>query len=380
MAFYAKNDLQHPQKTTTMKRAFYSLVAIFALLAISSCENGVLQNRGLLENKVSLYEGFDSNIYNGEVIMFEYQCQFATTVDIVVSDSNNKPLQELSREIEPFPAGGEPGYKVFQFSLDVGDYRGNATLKMTYEDVKKSATSANVKSVVKEMVIGDRGAVTLDDLRITRTFEEIVHFSVSIGDADLLAYTWMPTDEYVEQSADEIFEKGWMENMRDYGLHWGGYYENPKRYTTFIDKLTPDTEYVLQLAAKNDFSVATKQITFRTKAPEPPTPAVDFKSLEIVSITDNSVTLTAEIANTKQLSYHICEGEVCDCEFELIMAGMHVVWFENESQSSFESPVKITFEIKNLRPNTTYGIYVNASGRYTSQERTVVVTTASANE
>jgi hypothetical protein len=359
-----------------MKRAFYSLVAIFALLAISSCENGVLQSRGLLENKVSLYEGFDLNVYNGEVIMFEYQCQFTTTVDIVVSDSNNKPLQELSREIEPFPAGGEPGYKVFQFSLDVGDYRGNATLKMTYEDVKKPATSANVKSVVKEMVIGDRGAVTLDDLRITRTFEEIVHFSVSIGDADLLAYTWMPANEYVEQSADEIFEKGWMENMRDYGLHWGGYYENPKTYTTFIDKLTPDTEYVLQLAAKNDFSVATKQITFRTKAPEPKIPDVEFLNLSVASNTANAITLAAEIANTEQLSYHICKGDACDCEFELYMASLISVWYDNGE--SFEKPITVTFEIKNLQPNTSYYIDVHAGARYSSQKRTIVVTTAQA--
>ena len=33
-----------------------------------------------------------------------------------------------------------------------------------------------------------------------------------------------------------------------------------------------------------------------------------------------------------------------------------------------------------LIQKTTYGIYVHAGGRYTSQERTVVVTTASANE
>ena len=363
-----------------MKRAFYAFVAIVTLCAISSCENATPQNNEPLENSVSLEEGCDLDVYNGERLGFQYRCQFATRVDIVISDCNDNLLQAKSWQLEPFPSGGEPGYTVFLFNIDVGDYRGEATFTMTYEDLKCPGEAPRNKLIVEEMEIGDRGAVTIKELKITRTYEETVHFSAVVGDADMLAFTWTPTSEYVEQSVEEIFDKGWQVDMLNYGMHWGGGYENPKSYSDFISKLSPDTEYVLQMAAKNDFSETREQVTFRTNAPEPPTPAVDFKSLEIVSITDNSVTLTAEIANTKQLSYHICEGEVCDCEFELIMAGMHVVWFENESQSSFESPIKVTFEIKNLLPNTTYGIYVNAGGRYTSQERSVVVTTASANE
>ena len=365
-----------------MKKLFYTLLAMIALGIASSCENiGGESNIGPLQNTIEFYSGCDMTVYNGERMGVMYWCDFATTAEIVITDSDNNVLQELSFQLKEQPPGlWVPGYYGYHWKIDVGDYLGKATFKMTYEDLKESGSPNRVSTTVSEMDIVERGAATLDGLKTTRMYEEIAHFSVVVENADMLAFTCTPAAEYVKQSVEEVFEKGWCENMQEYGMDWGGGFENPKTYNQMIDKLTPDTEYVLQMAAKNDFSETREQITFRTKAPEPPTPAVDFKSLEIVSITDNSVTLTAEIANTKQLSYHICEGEVCDCEFELIMAGMHVVWFENESQSSFESPIKVTFEIKNLLPNTTYGIYVHAGGRYTSQERSVVVTTASANE
>ncbi len=361
-----------------MKRAFYAFVAIVALCAISSCENATPQNNEPLENSVSLEEGCDLDVYNGERLGFQYRCQFATRVDIAISDCNDNLLQAKSWQLEPFPSGGEPGYKVFIFNIDVADYRGKATFTMTYEDLKCPGEAPRNKLIVEEMEIGDRGAVTIKELKITRTYEETVHFSAVVGDADMLAFTWTPTSEYVEQSVEEVFEKGWCENMQEYGMVWGGGFENPKTYNQMVDKLTPDTEYVLQLAAKNDFSVATKQITFRTKAPEPPTPDVEFKSLDVVSVTDSSITLAAEIANAQHLWYHICEGEVCECEFELIMATRQRVWFEDESQSSFENPVTVTFEIKNLRPSTTYHIHVEANARYSYQNRSLVVTTAPA--
>ena len=359
-----------------MKKLFYSIVVSIMLCSLSSCENVAQQTKEPLQNTMTMCEGCDFDVYNGEELGFKYWCQFATSVDIVITDYNNEVLQEVSRQLEPFPAGGEPGYRRFCFKIDVGDYRGRATFAMRYEDLKNPGEAARVKLLVENMTIGDRGAVTLEGLKITRIYEESVQFSVVVGNADEFAFYWVPASEYVEQSADEIFEKGWTIDMLEYGSSWGGSYYNPKTYATSINRLSPDTEYVLQLAAKNEISVVTEQITFRTKAPEPPTPPVDFKSLEIESITESTITLTAEIANTKQLLYHICEGESCDCEFETIMAGMRVVWREDQTQSSFENPIKVTFEIKNLRPSTTYYIEVNAGAQYTSQKRTLVVTTA----
>ena len=360
-----------------MKKVFYSIVAIIALFATSSCEDGTTQANEPLQNKVLLCDGCDFDVYNGEELGYMYWCQFATTVDIVISDCNNNVLQEISRQLKPIPADEVPGYGILCFKIDVGDYHGKATFAMKYEDWKNTGEAPRVNIVFEDMMIGKRAAVSLDDLQITRIYEEIVHFSIVVGDADMLAFTWMPASEYVEQSADEIFEKGWVVDMLNYGSDWGGGYRNPKTYVECIDKLTPDTEYVLQLAAKNGFSVTTEKITFRTKAPEPPTPPVDFKSLEVVSITDHSITLTAEIANAEQLGYHICEGDSCDCDFLVVMAGWHLVWLEDESESSFKSPIKITFDIKNLLPDTAYYIKVDANARYTSQSHTIVATTKS---
>ena len=363
-----------------MKKLFYTLLAMIALGIASSCENiGGESNIGPLQNTIEFYSGCDMTVYNGERMGVMYWCDFATTAEIVITDSDNNVLQELSFQLKEQPPGlWVPGYSGYHWKIDVGDYLGKATFKMTYEDLKESGSPNRVSTMVSEMDIVERGAATLDGLKTTRMYEEIAHFSVVVENADMLAFTCTPAAEYVKQSVEEVFEKGWCENMQEYGMVWGGGFENPKTYNQMIDKLTPDTEYVLQLAAKNDFSVATKQITFRTKAPEPPTPDVEFKRLDVVSVTDSSITLAAEIANAQHLWYHICEGEVCECEFELIMATRSSVWFEDESQSSFENPVTVTFEIKNLRPSTTYHIDVEANARYSYQNRSLVVTTAPA--
>ena len=376
-------------KTATMKKLFYLLIATFTLYTISSCENssqqeqveqeqeqGQEQEKEHLTNTVQLYPGCNFIVYNGEDLGFKYWCEFATTAKIVITDRNDNVLQEKSFQLKTLPSGEwEPGYMAFQLTIDVGDYLGNATFKMTYEDLQMEGAPNNVTTMVAEMEIVEREAVTLNDLKVTRIYEEIAHFSVVVGNADMLAITVTPAADYVTQSVDEVFENGSKYDMAEYGMDMGVGYENPKTFVDNINKLIPDTEYILQVAAKNGFSETTQFISFRTKAPEAPMPNVDFKALSVVTTTENSVTLAAEIANTKQLSYHICEGDACNCDFEFYMASLQLVWHENESSSSFERPITVTFDIKNLQPSTTYFIDVLAGSTYTSQKRSIVITT-----
>lgn len=361
-----------------MKKLVYTLLAMIALGIASSCkDNGGESNIGPLQNTIQFYSGCDMTVYNGESMGVMYWCDFATTAEIVITDSDNNVLQELSFQLKEQPPGlCAPGYYGYRWTIDVGDYLGKATFKMTYEDLKESGSPNRVSTTVSEMDIVERGAATLDGLKATRMYEEVAHFSVVVENADMLAFTCTPAAEYVKQSVEEVFEKSWHENMQEYGMDWGGGFENPKTYTQMINKLTPDTEYVLQVAVKNDFSEATQNITFRTKAPEPKIPDVEFLNLSVVSNTANAITLAAEIANTEQLCYHICKGDACDCEFELYMASLISVWHDNGE--SFEKPITVTFEIKNLQPNTSYYIDVHAGARYSSQKRTIVVTTAQA--
>ena len=254
-----------------MKKFVYTLLAMIALGVASSCENnGGWLNIGPLQNTIEFYSGCDMTVYNGESMGVMYWCDFATTAEIVITDSDNNVLQELSFQLKEQPPGlSAPGYYGYRWKIDVGDYLGKATFKMTYEDLKGLGSPNRVSTTVSEMDIVERGAATLDGLKATRIYEEIAHFSVVVENADILAFTCTPAAEYVKQSVEELFEKSWHENMQEYGMSWGGGFENPKTYTQMINKLTPDTEYVLQVAVKNDFSEATQNITFRTKAPEP---------------------------------------------------------------------------------------------------------------
>ena len=96
--------------------------------------------------------------------------------------------------------------------------------------------------------------------------------------------------------------------------------------------------------------------------------------IDIEALTSSKVTLGIFVKNADTLTYHICEGDSCNCISSDIEAGRTDITYNNNG--SFVISEYPTFEIEGLKPNTTYHITVMGSNRISTAHKEITFTTA----
>lgn len=119
-------------------RAKYRLGgAILSLLAIVSCSTGCGNGEGMMtcydpvtgHNYITAPENLQSaKLRNGDVLIFKGYCNFPTKATLTLLDKADKELQHKEYTLESV-------YEEFdlEFEVEVGDYRGIATLRIVYD-------------------------------------------------------------------------------------------------------------------------------------------------------------------------------------------------------------------------------------------------------
>ena len=115
-------------------RAKYRLGgAILSLLAIVSCgpEGGITTCYDVFtgHNNISVSESQQlTELRNGDVLIFKGLCEFPTKATIMLLDKAERELQRKEYMLDAV-------YQVLdlEFEVEVGDYRGDAILRITYD-------------------------------------------------------------------------------------------------------------------------------------------------------------------------------------------------------------------------------------------------------
>ncbi|MBQ5594892.1 MAG: hypothetical protein IIU78_04205 [Alistipes sp.] len=208
-------------------------------------------------------------------------------------------------------------------------------------------------------------------------YQDIIYCNCNVRDADEIAYMAMPSSEYDyynQTTAEEVFERGTIVDLAPYKEGKG---DNPYPIELYyyIDGLTPDTEYMVFSAALNKttglYSMSYSQI--KTQAAD----GEEYKAFlwepHAEAIAEDSATLSMLLKYADTLSYHICEGDSCDCSAEDIAGTMIPVEFDNIR--SFIDILYPTIELKGLKPNTTYTVTIEAKNPISTTVSTTSFTT-----
>lgn len=208
-------------------------------------------------------------------------------------------------------------------------------------------------------------------------YQDIIYGNCNVRDADEIAYMAMPQSEYDyynQTTAEEVFERGTIVDLAPYKEGKG---DNPYPIELYyyIDGLTPDTEYMVFSAALNKttglYSMSYSQI--KTQAAD----GEEYKAFlwepHAEAIAEDSATLSMLLKYADTLSYHICEGDSCDCSSEDIAGTMIPVEFDNIR--SFIDILYPTIELKGLKPNTTYTVTIEAKNPISTTVSTTSFTT-----
>ena len=223
----------------------------------------------------------------------------------------------------------------------------------------------------------DRAKPSFVNGMIGARYQDIIYCNCNVRDADEIAYMAMPSSEYDyynQTTAEEVFERGTIVDLAPYKEGKG---DNPYPIELYyyIDGLTPDTEYMVFSAALNKttglYSMSYSQI--KTQAAD----GEEYKAFlwepHAEAIAEDSATLSMLLKYADTLSYHICEGDSCDCSAEDIAGTMIPVEFDNIR--SFIDILYPTIELKGLKPNTTYTVTIEAKNPISTTVSTTSFTT-----
>ena len=223
----------------------------------------------------------------------------------------------------------------------------------------------------------DRAKPSFVNGMIGARYQDIIYCNCNVRDADEFAYMAMPSSEYDyynQTTAEEVFERGTIVDLAPYKEGKG---DNPYPIELYyyIDGLTPDTEYMVFDAALNKttglYSMSYSQI--KTQAAD----GEEYKAFlwepHAEVIAEDSATLSMLLKYADTLSYHICEGDSCDCSAEDIAGTMIPVEFDNIR--SFIDILYPTIELKGLKPNTTYTVIIEAKNPISTTVSTTSFTT-----
>lgn len=224
----------------------------------------------------------------------------------------------------------------------------------------------------------DRATPSFVNGMICARYQDIIYCNCNVRDADEIAYMAMPQSEYDyynQTTAEEVFERGTIVDLAPYKESID---DNSDliRINYYIDGLTPNTEYMIFNAALNK---ATGIYTLRfysdikTQAPDGQEYEVFLWDPHAETIAADSATLTMLLKYADTLSYHICEGENCDCYAEDIAKTMTAVEFDNIK--SYIDVLYPTIEFEGLKPNTTYTVTIEAKNPISTTVSTTTFTT-----
>ena len=224
----------------------------------------------------------------------------------------------------------------------------------------------------------DRATPSFVNGKIGARYQDIIYCNCNVLDADEIAYMAMPQSEYDyynQTTAEEVFERGTIVDLAPYKESID---DNSDliRLNYYIDGLTPNTEYMIFNAALNK-ATGIYSLRFysniKTQAPDGQEYEVFLWNPHAETIAADSATLTMVLKYADTLSYHICEGENCDCYAEDIAKTMTAVEFDNiKSHIDVLHP---TIEFEGLKPNTTYTVTIEAKNPISTTVSTTTFTT-----
>ena len=224
----------------------------------------------------------------------------------------------------------------------------------------------------------DRAKPLFVNGNIGARYQDIIYCNCNVRDADEIAYIAMPQSEYDyynQTTAEEVFERGTIVDLTPYKESID---DNSDliRLNYYIDSLTPNTEYMIFNAALNK-ATGIYSLCFysdiKTQAPDGQEYEVFLWDPHAETIAADSATLTMLLKYADTLSYHICEGENCDCYAEDIAKTMTAVEFDNiKSHIDVLYP---TIEFEGLKPNTTYTVTIEAKNPISTTISTTTFTT-----
>ena len=209
-------------------------------------------------------------------------------------------------------------------------------------------------------------------------YQDIIYCNCYVSDADEIAYMAMPQSEYDyynQTSAEEVFERGTIVDLAPYKESID---DNSDliRLNYFIDGLTPNTEYMMFIAALNKASgiyFLNFYSDIKTQAPDGQEYEVFLWDPHTEVVTKNSATITMILKYCDSLSYHICKGESCDCNAKEVATKMIPIEFDKVK--SFLNTVYPTIELEGLEPYTTYTVTIKAKNPMSTKISTVTFTT-----
>lgn len=209
-------------------------------------------------------------------------------------------------------------------------------------------------------------------------YQDIIYCNCYVSDADEIAYMAMPQSEYDyynQTTAEEVFERGTIVDLAPYKESIDDN-SDPIRLNYFIDGLTPNTEYMIFIAALNKASgiyFLNFYSDIKTQAPDGQEYEVFLWGPHTEVVTKNSATITMILKYCDSLSYHICKGESCDCNAKEVTTKMIPIEFD--TVKSFLNTVYPTIELEDLEPYTTYTVTIKAKNPMSTKISTVTFTT-----
>lgn len=126
-----------------MKNHCFLLFAcvLFSVLSLVACskDEHPMQNLVIISQKYQ-----EADVRNGDIILLNYCCEFATTVEVVIKDIDNvNVLQYEQHDVKC-------GDGVLPITINTGRYSGRAIVYLNYENLQENRLFTEVQRSVTE--------------------------------------------------------------------------------------------------------------------------------------------------------------------------------------------------------------------------------------
>ncbi len=127
------------KRATNLKYRLGGMLIGLTALASTACEGGGFMTSCYdpvppMENVHHWNIGVaNSELRNGDVVVLNYECMFGQEITISLVSDDNEEERVLCSETYAVQAGGNQ----LSFTIDAGDYRGRAKLRVEYEKYDK---------------------------------------------------------------------------------------------------------------------------------------------------------------------------------------------------------------------------------------------------
>ena len=251
--------------------------------------------------------------------------------------------------------------------VNIKDYMMN----MEFEFVTLDEESGEVLIRVERGKIEDNPGGVIDNdspkfnnVYVGATYYDAAYYSYTVRDADESAYLCLPVAECDDNiTPEDIFARGVVTPLEPYFADnkWNN---RVATISDCIEGLDANTSYRLYIAAhdkgNNKYEYFTREFATQ-KYGEEKRHEVFLGEIYIEALTSSKVTLGIFVKNADTLTYHICEGDSCNCISDDIEVSMTDIAYNNNG--SFVISEYPTFEIEGLTSNTTYHITVKGENR-----------------